>query len=73
MQVCLDKPLSFCTCNQDIFCTTSFLVSFVKPFHLFKLKSVLYSYGQQKRFSMFVLHPGCFLCIECLILKFHNK
>ena len=66
-------PLCFCTCNKDLFCMKSFLVSFVKPFHSFKLKSVLYSYCQQNRFSMFVLHPGCFLCIECLILKFYSK
>ena len=50
-----------------------FLELFVKPFPSFKIKSVLYSYSQQNRFPMFVLCPGCFLCIECLILKFHSK
>ena len=37
-------PFCFCTCNQDLFCTKTCLVLFVKPFPLFKLKSVLYSY-----------------------------
>ena len=59
--------------NNYYFAQKVFLELFVKPFHSFKIKSVLYSYSQQNRFPMFVLRPGCFLCIECLILKFHSK
>ena len=48
-------PLCFCTmCNQDLkvyFCTKTCLVPFVKPFHSFKLKSVLYSYCLTKGIS----------------------
>ena len=58
---------------NNYFAQKVFLELFVKPFHSFKIKSVLYSYSQQNRFLMFVLRPGCFLCIECLILKFHSK
>ena len=52
-------PLCFCTFHQNLFCTKTCLVPFVKPFPPFKLKSVLYWYiVQQNRFPMCVLHPG---------------
>ena len=47
-------PSRFCTIrNQDVnaFCTKTCLVPFVKPFHSFKLKSVLYSYSLTKGIS----------------------
>ena len=43
----------FCTCNQDLFCTKTCLVPFVKPFPLFKFKSVLYSYCLTAQISHF--------------------
>ena len=53
-QTVVSPPLCFCTIrNQDInvFCTKTCLVLFVKPFHSFKLKSVLYSYCLTKGIS----------------------
>ena len=37
-------PLCFYMCNQDFFCTKTCVVPLVKPFHLFKLKSVVFIY-----------------------------
>ena len=58
-------PLCFCTCNQDLFCPKTCLVTFLKPFPLFKLKSVLYSYKvRQTGFPMFVVHSGLWMIEE---------
>ena len=44
-------PLCFCTFNQNLFCTKTCLVPFVKPFPSFKLKSVLYWYCSTEQIS----------------------
>ena len=44
-------PLCFCTFHQNIFCTKTCLVLFVKPFLSFKLKSVLYWYCSTEQIS----------------------
>ena len=51
-------PLCFYTCNQDLFCTKTCIVPFVKPFLSFKLKSVCIHIALQNGFPMFVLRPG---------------
>ena len=56
-------PLCFCTCNQDLFCTKTCLVLFVKPFPSFKLKSVLYSYCSTTQISH-VCSPPWFVSEE---------
>ena len=50
-------PLCFYTCNQDLFCTKTCLVPFVKPFLSFKLKSDLYSYCSTERISHVCASP----------------
>ena len=63
------QPLHYClyvsalNCNQDLFCTKTCLVPFVKPFPPFKLKSVLYfihgiKFDRMDLIPMFVLHSG---------------
>ena len=37
-------PLGFCTYNQDLCCTKTCFMPFVRPFHSFKLKIIFYSY-----------------------------
>ena len=59
-------PLCFCMCSQDLFCTKTCLVLFVKPFHSFKLKSVLYSYCLTERNSH-VCAPPWFVSEELII------
>ena len=44
-------PLCFCTFHQNLFCTKTCLVPFVKPFPPFKLKSVLYWYCSTEQIS----------------------
>ena len=62
-------PLCFCTCNQDLFCTKTCIVPFVKPFHSFKLKSVLYSYCSTDRISH-VCAPPWFVSEEAQLFVF---
>ena len=56
MQVCLDKPLHCCLYVSALvikiyFAQKTCLVLFAKPFPLFKLKSVLYSYCSTEQIS----------------------
>ena len=56
----------FYTCNQDLFCTKTFLVPFVKTFLLFKLKLVCIHIAWQNGVPMFLLR---FVSGEIIIIN----
>ena len=51
-------PLCFCTCNQDLFCTKTCIVPFMKPFHSFKLKCFTQTYRD--------LYGDAMLVVTCM-------